>query len=66
MKAVRINTAKEQSLANALVALKVRFVYEYGTYYLLGTSNEDKIRNFLESNGVSTVGMTFKGVDYDF
>lgn len=66
MKAVRINTAKAQSLANALVALKVRFVYEYGTYYLLGTSNEEKIRKFLESNGVSTAGMTLKGVDYDF
>lgn len=66
MKAVRINTAKEKSLANALVALKVRFVYEYGTYYLLGTSNEDKIRNFLESNGVSTAGMPLTGVDYDF
>lgn len=66
MKAVRINTTNEQSLANALVALKVRFVYEYGTYYLLGTSNEDKIRKFLESNDVSTKGMTLKGVDYDF
>lgn len=66
MKAVRINTAKAQSLANALVALKVRFVYEYGTYYLLGTSNEEKIRKFFESNGVSTAGMTLKGVDYDF
>ena len=39
MKAVRINTDREQSLANALVALKVRFIYEYGTYYLLGTDN---------------------------
>lgn len=66
MKAVRINTAREQSLANALVALKVRFIYEYGTYYLLGTDNEDKIRNFLESHSVRTEGMTFKGVEYEF
>lgn len=66
MKAVRINTDREQSLANALVALKVRFVYEYGTYYLLGTSDENKIRNFLERNDVRTEGMTFKGVEYEF
>ena len=66
MKAVRINTDREQSLANALVALKVRFIYEYGTYYPLGTDNEDKIRNFLEGHHVSTEGMTFKGVEYEF
>ena len=66
MKAVRINTDREQSLANALVALKVRFIYEYGTYYLLGTDNEDKIRNFLESHSVRTEGMSFKGVEYEF
>lgn len=66
MKAVKINTANPQNLVNALVALNARFVYDFGTIYMLGTSNVDKVKNFLERNDVNVDGATFSADEFEF
>lgn len=66
MKAVQINAKNPQRLVNALVAIRTRFVYEYGSIYLLGTDNVYKIKSFLERNEISTEDMFMNGIDYEF
>ena len=66
MKAVKINTANSQNLVNALVALNARFVYDFGTIYMLGTSNVDKVKSFLERNDVIVDGATFSADEFEF
>lgn len=66
MKAVKINTASSQNLVNALVELNVRFVYDFGTIYMLGTSNVDKVKSFLESNDVNINDATLSADEFEF
>lgn len=66
MKAVKINTANSQNLVNALVALNARFVYDFGTIYMLGTSDVDKVKSFLERNDVNVDGATFSADEFEF
>lgn len=66
MKAVKINTASSQNLVNALVALNARFVYDFGTIYMLGTSDVDKVKSFLERNDVNVDGATFSADEFEF
>lgn len=66
MKAVMIDTKNPQRLVSALVNIRARFVYEYGSIYVLGTSNEEKIKNFLTMNDIITEGMKFFGTEYEF
>ena len=66
MKAVKINTANSQNLVNALVALNARFVYDFGTIYMLGTSDVDKVKSFLERNDVNVNGATFSADEFEF
>ena len=42
----------EQSLANLLMAMNVKFAYDYGTFYILDTHNPDKFYNFCMRNDV--------------
>lgn len=42
----------EQSLALLLMALNVRFAYDFGDFYILNTHDPKKFYNFLEKNGV--------------
>lgn len=53
-KILKVDNAK-QSLANLLMALNVKFAYDYGTFYILNTHNPEKFRNFCQRNGVSEV-----------
>lgn len=66
MKAVKINTASSQNLVNALVELNARFVYDFGTIYMLGTSNVDKVKSFLESNDVNINDATLSADEFEF
>lgn len=51
-KILKIENAK-QSMANLLMALNVKFAYDFGTFYILNTHNPEKFRNFCMKNGVS-------------
>lgn len=66
MKAVKINTESSQNLVNALVALNARFIYDFGTIYMLGTSNVDKVKSFLESNDVNINNATLSADEFEF
>jgi len=43
----------QKSLANFLMAMDIRFAYDYGTFYILDTHNPDKFINFCKRNNVS-------------
>lgn len=66
MKAVKINTASSKNLVNALVTLNARFIYDFGTIYMLGTSNVDKVKSFLESNDVNINDATLSADEFEF
>lgn len=51
-KILKIENAK-QSFGIFLMALNVKFAYDYGTFYILNTHNPEKFRNFCKKNGVS-------------
>lgn len=51
-KILKVENAK-QSMANLLMALNVKFAYDYGTFYIFNTHNPEKFRNFCQRNGVS-------------
>ncbi len=40
-------------MANLLMALNVKFAYDYGTFYILNTHSPEKFRSFCKKNGVS-------------
>ena len=42
----------EQSLAFLLMAMNVRFAYDFGDFYILNTYDPKKFYNFLEMHGV--------------
>lgn len=51
-KILKIENAK-QSFGMFLMALNVKFAYDYGTFYILNTHNPEKFRRYCEKNGVS-------------
>ncbi len=51
-KILKIENAK-QSMANLLMALNVKFAYDFGTFYILNTHSPEKFRSFCKKNGVS-------------
>ncbi len=42
----------EQSLAFLLMAMNVKFAYDYGVFYILDTHNPEKFLNFCKRNDV--------------
>jgi len=42
----------EQSLAFLLMAMNIKFAYDYGTFYILNTHNPEKFYDFCKKNGV--------------
>ncbi len=50
-KILKIENAK-QSFGMFLMALNVKFAYDYGTFYILNTHNPEKFRNFCKKHGV--------------
>lgn len=42
----------EQSLAFLLMAMNIKFAYDFGTFYILNTHNPEKFRNFCKKHGV--------------
>lgn len=51
-KILKIENAR-QSFGMFLMALNVKFAYDYGTFYILNTHNSEKFRDFCKKNGVN-------------
>lgn len=50
-KILKVEKAK-QSLANFLMAMNVKFAYDYGTFYILDTHDPEKFLSFCKRNDV--------------
>ncbi|TFU92370.1 hypothetical protein E4T81_12335 [Barnesiella sp. WM24] len=50
-KILKVEKAK-MSMANLLMAMNVKFAYDYGTFYILDTHNPEKFYNFCKNHGM--------------
>ena len=50
-KILKIENAK-QSFGMFLMAMNIKFAYDYGTFYIFNTHNPEKFRGFCKNNGV--------------
>ncbi len=57
MKAIEITDAT-LSFVMFLVAMNVKFIYDYGKFIILGTSDIDKFRSYCIKNGVRKADIT--------